>query len=119
MKVLVVRSPRKLGSLHDRVTPREGDPRSIADLRAVACLCSRTRNVLIPAHKQALDVRSLKISAGDLMSPGGPPPYAKVVEVSFDSLNDMMAFVQSQPPDARDRMKALGTLILMYEVDEL
>ena len=50
MKVLVVRSPRKLGSLHDRVTPREGDPRSIADLRAVACLCSRTRNVLIPAH---------------------------------------------------------------------
>jgi len=90
--------------------PKSTDPKELDDFLT---------NRFIPAHKQALDVRSLKISAGDLMSPGGPPPYAKVVEVSFDSLNDMMAFVQSQPPDARDRMKALGTLILMYEVDEL
>jgi len=56
----------------------------------------------IPAHKQALGLRSLKISAGDLMSPGGPPPYAKIVEASFDSLNDVMAAVQSQTQDARD-----------------
>jgi len=64
-------------------------------------------------------LRSLKISAGDLMSPGGPPPYAKIVEASFDSLNDVMAVVQSQTQDARDQMKALGALILMYEVNEL
>jgi hypothetical protein len=53
------------------------------------------------------------------MSPGGPPPYAKIVEASFDSLNDVMAVVQSQTQDARDQMKALGALILMYEVNEL
>jgi hypothetical protein len=53
------------------------------------------------------------------MSPGGPPPYAKVVEASFDSLNDTMAFVQSQPQDAKERMQALGALILLYEVNEL
>ena len=89
--------------------PKSIDPKELDDVLT---------NGLIPAHKQALSVRSLKISEGDLMSPGGPPPYAKVVEVSFDSLNDMMAFVQSQPPDSRERVKALGTLILMYEVKE-
>jgi hypothetical protein len=90
--------------------PKSADPKQVDDILA---------NRFIPAHKQARDVRSLKISSGELMSPGGPPPYAKVVEVSFDSLSDMMAFVQSQPPDERDRVKDLGTLILMYEVNEL
>src|SRR4029450_11300302 len=90
--------------------PKSADAKEVDDFLA---------NRLIPAHKQAPDVRSLKVSDGDLMSPGGPPPYAKVVEVSFDSLNDTMAFVQSQPQDAKERMQALGALILLYEVNEL
>ncbi len=30
-----VRSPQKLGSLRDRVTVRQGDPRSVAELQAI------------------------------------------------------------------------------------
>ena len=77
-------------------------------------------NQFIPTNKQSPGLRSLKISVGDLMSPGGPPPYAKIIEASFDSLNDVMAVVQSPATQAmRDQMKALGVFILMYEVSEL
>ena len=76
-------------------------------------------NQFLPASKQNPALRSLKISVGDLMSPFGPPPYSRVVEASFDSLEDVMPVIQSQQTqDANANMKALGALILMYEVDE-
>ena len=56
------------------------------------------------------------------MSPGGPPPYTRILEVSFDSLADFMAVVDDskQRPAERERLARLAPLILMYEVsDEL
>ena len=35
--------------------------------------------------KQAHGFRSFKQSEGDIMSPMGPPPYSKVIEISFVS----------------------------------
>lgn len=51
------------------------------------------------------------------MSPGGPRPYVKVVEASYESLEAVMAAIQS--PERREMnefVKNLGTRILMYEV---
>lgn len=73
---------------------------------------------LIPTLKQANGLRSLTSSTGPLMSPMGPPPYSKVVEASYGSLEDWIALVQSPAVQGgRDDLPA-GTLILYYEVDE-
>ncbi len=91
--------------------PKSADPKALDDLLS---------NGLVPGIQQARGLRSLKLSAGDLMSPGGPPPYSKVLEASFDSLDDVMAIVQSPAVQARrDYITSVGTLILMYEVSEL
>ena len=73
----------------------------------------------IPGIKQADGLRSLKLSAGNLMSPGGPPPYSRVVEASFDSLDEFMATVPPDGQPEKEYIKSLGTLILFYEVREL
>ena len=72
-----------------------------------------------PGLRQADGRRSVTVSTGDLMSPGGPPPYARVVEATFDALPDVIGAVEA--PDAqpaRMRLRDLGTLVLMYEVSE-
>ena len=91
--------------------PKSTDPTALDDFLF---------NRLVPGINQARGLRSLKLSAGDLMSPGGPPPYSRVVQASFDSLDDVMAIVQSPETQAgRDYIKSVGALILMYEVNEL
>ena len=87
-----------------------------ADLKTLDDFIS---NKFIPGVKQANGLRSLKLSAGDLMSPGGPPPYSRVVEASFDSLDEFMASVPPDGQPEKEYMKSLGTLILFYEVGEL
>ena len=72
--------------------PKSMDPQRVDD----------TLSNLIPAFKQAQGLHSLKISEGHLMSPGSPPAYSKVIEASFKSLEDFMAWV-----------------LLFYEVNEL
>lgn len=74
----------------------------------------------IPTVRQAPGLRSLQVSSGDLMSPGGPPPYARVIEASFDSLEEMMAHVFSPDnQDNREQMKAFAAQIIYYEVEDL
>ena len=73
---------------------------------------------LIPTLQQANGLRSVAMSTGPLMSPGGPPPYAKVVEASFGSLEDWIALVQSPAVQARRDELPPDTLMLYYEVDE-
>ena len=73
---------------------------------------------LIPTLQQANGLRSVAVSTGPLMSPGGPPPYAKVVEASFGSLGDWIALVQSPAVQSSRGDMPPGTLILYYEVDE-
>ena len=69
--------------------------------------------------KQAHGVRTLKQSEGDIMSPMGPPPYSKVIEVSFDSHEDVFAFAQSAEAQAgKEYLKSLGGLILIYDVSD-
>ncbi len=75
---------------------------------------------MIPGIKQAQGVRSVKLSNGELMGAGGPAPYSKVLEVTFDSLPSVMANIQSPGAQAaREFHKNAGTLILMYELNEL
>jgi hypothetical protein len=72
-----------------------------------------------PGLRQASGCRSVTVSTGDLMSPGGPPPYSRVVEAAFDELPDVIGAVEApgaQP--ARLHLRELGTLVLMYEVGE-
>ena len=91
--------------------PKPADPEELDDF---------VLNGLVPTVRQAEGLRSLKLSVDALMSPGGPPPYARILEASFDSLSDVMAVVESPGKQALDqRMKALDALILMYEVSEL
>ena len=77
---------------------------------------------LIPNMKSANGLQSLAISDDHLMSPGGPPDYSKVLESSWDSLENFMAWVQSQKPeDHADKnfMRENGAVLLYYEVKEL
>jgi hypothetical protein len=70
--------------------------------------------------KQAHGFRSLKQSEGDIMSPMGPPPYSKVIEVSFDSQEDVYAFAQSaKAQSGKDDLKSLGALMLIYDVSDV
>jgi len=76
-------------------------------------------NTFVPGFKQAQGLRSLKVSAGELMSAGGPPPYSRVVEASFDSLDQFMATVPPDGQPEKEYIKSLGTVILFHEVSEL
>jgi hypothetical protein len=69
--------------------------------------------------KQAHGFRSLRQSEGEIMSPLGPPPFSKVVEISFDSHEDVMAFAQSNPLEGKDHLKSLGVVMLIYDVSDL
>ena len=92
------------------VFPKSIDPEVLDDLLSK----------LVPSIKQALGFLSLKVSEGSLMSPGGPPSYSKVVEASFESLEDFMAWTQTPTaPAAKDFMVNSGTIMLYYEVNEL
>ncbi len=66
---------------------------------------------LLLLMKEAPGLRRLRVSEGDLMARGGPPPYGRVVEASFESLADWMAQVEAfkSRPDfaAYDRVAPL------------
>ena len=57
--------------------------------------------------KEAPGLQRLRVSDGDLMARGGPPPWSRVIEASFGSLADWMAHVdviKSRPELADDRV---------------
>ncbi len=75
----------------------------------------------IDSMKKAEGLISIKTSEGDLMSPGGPPSYSKVLESNWSSLEALMSWVQSQTPaDNADKEYMLenGVVLLFYEVKE-
>jgi hypothetical protein len=72
----------------------------------------------LPRLRQARGVRSVVASAGEVISPAGPPPYARVVQADFDSLADVMeaaGATGSGPRPANDALTATGALVLVYE----
>ena len=78
-------------------------------------LSARTTNAL----RTAEGLRSIKVSEGDVMSPGGPPPYSKVVEASFDSLESFMAWVQTpSAQDDKEQMMSNGVVMIFYETSD-
>ena len=90
--------------------PKSTDPKALDDYIS---------SQMIPALKQAHSLRSLKLSVGDLMSPVGPPAYSKVVEASFDSMDDWWAYVQTPAAQAgKDFLKSIDSAMLFYEVNE-
>ena len=75
----------------------------------------------VPSISAAPGLRSLRVSTGDIMSRGGPPPYAHVVQVTFDSLADWMTWVlapaqqQREPGHPLDRVQP--TIIYFESTD--
>jgi hypothetical protein len=75
---------------------------------------------LLPGLKGAQGLQSLQQSTGELMSAGGPPPYARVVQAHFPTLESLFGYVQSPPGLAtQEFLESTGTLIVFYEVQEL
>ena len=92
--------------------PKSMDPEKIEELS------SR----FIESMKAIEGLQSLATSDGHLMSPGGPPAYSKVFESTWDSLENFMAWAQSQrPEDHADKnfMLENGAVLLYYEMKNL
>jgi hypothetical protein len=76
----------------------------------------------VASMKSAKGLQSLTTSEDHLMSPGGPPAYSKVLESSWESIEDFLAWVGSQKPeDQADKNFMLdnGAVLLYFEVKEL
>jgi hypothetical protein len=88
-----------------------------ADLAAVDEFLAQR---LIPQLTSAAGLRSIRVSQDAVMSPGGPPPYGRVLEASFAALADVMAVVEESKrhPAERERLANLRPLVLLYEVTE-
>lgn len=90
--------------------PNSIDPEKLDDL-----ITKQTESM-----KKAKGNLAIKISEGNLMSPGGPPSYAKVLESSWDSLESFMSWVQNQTPSEnadKDFLLENGAVLLFYEVN--
>ena len=53
------------------------------------------------------------------MSLMGTPLFWKVIEISFDSNEDVMTFARSHPIEERDHRKSLGVIMLIYDVVDM
>ena len=73
---------------------------------------------MVPDLKLAQGLVSLRVSAGDLMARGGPAPYSKVIEASFESLPDFMAFVAARRQDQSATLDRLEPLIVYFDAAE-
>ena len=92
-------------------------PNSI-DSQKIEDIVSRT----ISSMKSASGLNTIKMSDGDLMSPGGPPSCSKVMETTWESLEDFMAWAQNQTPEMqadKDFMINNGAVLLFYEVKDI
>ncbi len=71
---------------------------------------------LLSIMKEASGLRQLRVSEGNLMARGGPPPYSRVIEASFGSLADWMAHVDvlNSRPDLADNRVA-PPLVVFFE----
>jgi hypothetical protein len=76
----------------------------------------------IESMKKAEGLLAIKMSEGNLMSPGGPPSFDKVLETSWNSLEAFMTWAQNQTPSDnadKDFLLENGAVLLFYEVVDL
>jgi hypothetical protein len=76
---------------------------------------------LLRVMKEAPGLGRLRISEGDLMARGGPPPYSRVIEASFDSLADWMALVDvlNSRRDAAPPAGVAPPLVVFFEARDV
>ncbi len=79
---------------------------------------------LIPQLSQSSGLRSLWLSLGPVMSRGGPSPYSRVLQATFESLADWMTAVDGLnamggSPAEREKFERLAPLVMFYEVKEV
>jgi hypothetical protein len=74
---------------------------------------------LIPSLKKAKGVLSLKTNDGHIMSRKGPPPYSRIVEATFDTLENLMATAPEDGDAEKEQFDKLGGLMISYEVNAL
>ena len=74
-------------------------------------------SVMIPSFKNAPGFISARASEGHLMSPAGPPDYVKVVEFSFETLEDFYAWTQysEEQKVAKNQLIEDGVVMIFYE----
>jgi hypothetical protein len=94
--------------------PSETDPTKVDEL---------LKQRLMPQFAKASGLRSLRLSEGTVMSRGGPSPYSRVLEASFDSLADWMAVVEAlnsmgNSPADREEIDRLAPLVVFFEVTD-
>jgi hypothetical protein len=92
--------------------PSEPDPSGVDSL-----LSQR----LLPQFTDAAGIRSVRLSEGMVMSRGGPSPYSRVLEASFDSVADWMAVVDalnSGPPANGETFAGLAPVVVFFEASE-
>ena len=63
---------------------------------------------VVPSLSGVQGLRSIRVSTGDLMRRGGPSGYSRVIELSFDSLGDWMAWALA--PERQDSTAAFDRL---------
>jgi hypothetical protein len=74
---------------------------------------------LVAVMKESSGLRSLRLSEGDLMARGAPPPYSTVIEASFDSLTDWMAHVDTlKRRQDFAAFEPLDPLVMFFEARE-
>jgi hypothetical protein len=79
---------------------------------------------LIPQLSKSGGLQSLRLSQGPAMSRGGPSPYSRVLEATFETLADWMAAVDglnamSGSPSQLEKFRRLAPLVIFYEVTDL
>jgi len=74
-------------------------------------------STLLLVMKEAHGLRRLRVSEGDLMARGGPPPYSRVIEASFESLSDWMAHVDvlNSRQDLREYLDVAPPLVVFFD----
>jgi hypothetical protein len=75
---------------------------------------------LVSSLKQTPGVQSITTNEGNLMSPGGPSAFSRVVEFTFDSLENMMTWTQSQSAQTqKQQMSSLKPVMIYFEEKDL
>jgi hypothetical protein len=73
----------------------------------------------LPEIRQADGLHSLRVSKGDLMSRGGRPPYSRVIELSFESLDNWMGWVMAPQRFGKlEEFARVEPLIMFFETTE-
>jgi len=89
--------------------PKSADPKVLDDLIS---------NTFIPRLKTAKGILSLTMSGGQIMGRSAPP-YSRIVEASFDSLENLMATAPADGTPEKDQFENLGGLFFSYDVKDL